>query len=320
MLTRLLVPIDGSPLSEQALGTAAAIARAAHARMQLLFVHVPALGESALDSGRPARARPIKESYLRQLAAEIESGTGVGTDALVVAGAADAEICRHAESDHADLVVMTSHGRTGFSRLWMGSVAAAVVHRSRVPVMVLRPTGSAGARDMVPSTFDRLLVPLDESDASEAVLPIAADLARSIGASIVLLHVVVPPAALIADYSIASVAPVYYPDLPSAEQLATGATRRLDTLRRRLAADTGRVVEARVVIADRVVPAIEAAARDMRADLIAMSTQSHGVERLVLGSVADKVLRGAELPTLFVRPVAVAAGATPAESPAAAHR
>ena len=90
----------------------------------------------------------------------------------------------------ADLIVMTSHGRTGLSRMWLGSVADGLIRHSRVPVLLLRPIDAAAPRPFAHGLYKHILVPFDGSAASEEVLPAALALAKCGSARISLLRVV----------------------------------------------------------------------------------------------------------------------------------
>jgi nucleotide-binding universal stress UspA family protein len=107
-------------------------------------------------------------------------------------------ICQRAHDVDADLIVMTSHGRTGLSRMWLGSVADGVIRRSSVPVLLLRPVENEN-RHAAAHVFKKILVPLDGSAVGADALPPAQALAHLSGARLVLLRVVQPVPMILVD-------------------------------------------------------------------------------------------------------------------------
>jgi nucleotide-binding universal stress UspA family protein len=187
--------------------------------------------------------------------------------------------------------VMTTHGRGGLERFWLGSVADELIRLCPVPLLLIGPEPGP-----LPGPFRRILVPLDGSALAEAALDPAVTLAGlEAGAELVLLQVVQPVAS-----------EVWIPDAALAARLASvdlirqreGAREYLDATARRLEA-SGLMVRARVEEGDRVASAVLDAARDEQADLIVIATHGRsGLARLALGSVADKILRSSRTPLL----------------------
>ena len=134
MFKVILLPLDGSSMAEHALAPAIAVARECRAGLQLVYAR------DVTTSGRRAKrtGEGIAPGYVDAIAREITTGTGLFADAVTVSGSAADAICQHARAVRADLIVMTSHGRTGIRRAWMGSVADAVVRESDLPVLMLR--------------------------------------------------------------------------------------------------------------------------------------------------------------------------------------
>lgn len=146
MITAILVPLDGSLLSEQALPTAAMLAAATEARITLLRVLVSPgiLGYTVEPSCQDlvrAERREVR-SYLSRLSQDLSS-QGVRVNSLLVdlLPPVDA-IVAQARQLHSDLIVMSSHGRTGWRRLCLGSVAHQVMRHAPCPVL-LTPCGAA---------------------------------------------------------------------------------------------------------------------------------------------------------------------------------
>jgi nucleotide-binding universal stress UspA family protein len=141
MYRRILVPLDGSKLAEQALPHAIAQARGFGASLVMLRVaetlpHSP--GVSAADLDR-IKKQTIEwaQDYLERVTAQVRD-QGIQVESAIVEGRPNAEIIRFAESNSIDLIVLSSRGRSGFSRWLVGSVADRVVRGARVPVLLVR--------------------------------------------------------------------------------------------------------------------------------------------------------------------------------------
>src|SRR5688500_16609867 len=152
MLERILLPLDGSLFSEQALHVAARIAWRANAELHLVKVRPLATGLLSADP-QAAAATLQRESagdreYLERVAARLRApGRRVHTNVLT--GTPTIALSGYVTDTQIDLVVMTTHGRGGLSRAWLGSVADRLVRTTSVPVLLLRPRDGAGlARDL----------------------------------------------------------------------------------------------------------------------------------------------------------------------------
>lgn len=192
----VLCPIDFSDSSRTALRYAAFTAMHLHARLVVLVVNDPVLVEAAeLAAGAAHLAEDtIKEA--RRFVRETFPGTpGVGVDAQleVVAGKPATEILRIASRSDCALVVMGSHGATGFRRLFFGSTTERVLRETTVPVLVT-PGGTPGPAnpEAIRSAIRRILAPVDLTAATPHQIAAARAVAETIGAHVVLLHVVEP--------------------------------------------------------------------------------------------------------------------------------
>jgi nucleotide-binding universal stress UspA family protein len=145
MYNRILVPLDGSPLSEAVLPYAKNLARALNVEIVLLHVDVSPAPE--FDPHTPPLAPPTKEikqihadekAYIKHICSKLES-EGARATYLLREGPVTETILEVAEIMQADLIAMSTHGRTGMLRLLLGSVAEQVVHESKIPVMLFRP-------------------------------------------------------------------------------------------------------------------------------------------------------------------------------------
>jgi len=307
MFRKIMVPLDRSALAEQALGQAAAIARASHAGVDLILVHEPrALSEYQFGTADDEDLHG-SERYMQAVVAELHSGASVEVTHAVVKGAPAEMIRARAHEVGADLIVMTSHGRTGLSRAWLGSVADAVVRRSTIPVLMLRPVDTTPTdRLAAKHLFRCVLVPIDGSESARGILDAAAALAQCGDATVVLLRVVPHVPKVIAyDMHEPLIFPPTIPDTEATEQVVHEVTGQVEELARSLRERGNVKVKAHVVVGDRVAESIIDFARAHNADVIGMSTRGRGASRILLGSVADKLLRASGLPMLLRRPAEV---------------
>lgn len=318
MFRKLLIPLDRSAFAEKAVGAAAAIAGKSNAGLDIVMVHVPVPYAGFADI--PWYDEQWREDlkYVETVARELEAGAGIFTTFAVPKGNAVDEICNRAIDVDADLIVMTSHGRTGLSRMWLGSTADGVMRRASVPVLMLRPTETKTSRDAVHKLFKHLLITLDGSSLSEEILDPAVAVAKCADMRITLLRVV-QPIPMIPEPGIpfAYTAPV--PDQALTASLANEARHKLDSLAERLIAQ-GLKVDTAVLVRPWVGQAIVEFAADYGVDLLALSSHGRGASRLLIGSVADKVIRGSGLPVLIQRPLGVPHVGLAAPEPMAAAR
>lgn len=308
-IDRILVPLDGSKLAEQALPLAESFARAADASVHIIAV-VPELtlydvaGVAAALSRELERALSSMGSYVEERVAALRSA-GLRATGGVVMDVPEAGIIEAATATNADLIVMTSHGSGGLVRLWLGSVTDAVVRRAPVPVLVLRPEDQLRHGNLKEMPITRILVPLDGSWAAESALEPALAIASTVGASLT-LFLVVEGAPLISP----ELGPALFYDPALLAHQHESATRYLDRVAARVRA---RGVDVATVSSDGVPVAfaITGYARSNKIDLIVMGSHGRGgMRRLVMGSVADKVMRQADVPVLVAR---AAIGSSPAD-------
>jgi nucleotide-binding universal stress UspA family protein len=297
----VLVPLDGSSFAEQALPWATAIAGKARARLRLVLVHQvpqpPPLDQASvrLYSQIELALRKVQRDYLRSIAARLKSQRPLQVATAMLEGGPAEGLGDYVREIGVDLVVMTTHGRGGLQRAWLGSVADQLVRSLEIPLLLIRPMeDSAQAEPRV----EEILVPLDGSRKAEAALPPALAMASLLGARLELLQVVQP-----VDFAIdASVA------VPRSVDEELSALRRregqdyLDGLAEWLSR-SGVAATGAAVLGASVAQTIEALARNPAIGMIALATHGRGgLRRLVLGSVADKLVRGGHLPVLVIRP------------------
>lgn len=296
--TRIVVPLDGSSLSEAAIPVAVAIARAGHGTIHLARVHAPivtAVDFGILPPNLDDEVRQAERDYLATTAHALSSDATVATGTQLLDGSVGRAIRSYVEQVGATLVVMSTHGRTGLSRMWLGSTTDWLIRFLPVPVLAIRPSGETPER---PVSFEHILVALDGSERSEAILPEAVRLGKVRGARLTLLRVVPPLVRGLAPYTSATIPTVL--DERRTIELVERAHGYLEGVAEPLHRESGLTVETEVVVNDRPADAILERAHSGGVDVIALSTRGRGASRLVLGSVADKVLR-AFTGTMLVR-------------------
>ena len=192
----ILVPLDGSPLAEQALPLARRIAERAGSKVRLALVHrMPAAqldpGAAKVFTSIELATRKAERSYLRSLQATLRQEGVRLASAVTLSGSVGPALAQYVEELGIDLVVMATHGHGGVRRAWLGSVADHLMRHVQVPVLLVRPAEDGAATSQV-SAPNQILVPLDGSPLAEEVLGPAADLARLWGSELTLLQVVQP--------------------------------------------------------------------------------------------------------------------------------
>ena len=306
MYRSILVPLDGSPFAEQALPIALAIATAAGATLTIARAWDPSSYRFTSELTPPfldaeAHDRTVATEYLDAVASQLRTTASIPVNVAVVAGRAADAIHECATNLGADLIVMTTHGLTGWSRAWLGSVADAIVRATASPVLLCRPVETL--RLTTPGLFSRVVVALDGSAAAEEIVNHAVAIGTVGGASYTLVRVVRPVMMPVHPYTYA--APAWQIDHAATEDAVSHARNYLHATAEALKARTaGATVDVDVLVDDRPGTAIVDTVRMRNADLVALTTHARRGARLVLGSVADKILRGTDDAVLVMRPAA----------------
>lgn len=308
MRAPIIVPLDGSPFGEQAIPTALGMARRSGAPVELVLVQEPVVVPESIrlslmrDADRLMELHDAGAMYLELVAGRAREAADVEVIETLLEGPVVDTIAAHVTTRTPSHVVMSTHGRGGFSRAWLGSVADALVRRVSVPVMLIRPRESVVEREgttplTLPPAFTRIAVPLDGSSEAEEAVAEALRIAGDRRVELTLLQVLPPPVTYLRPSFTADIAAGLLADL----ELDAG--RYLD----RLAATISRpnlLVRTRVFVDHNAARAILAFVGSGSVDLLVMMTHARrGLSRVVLGSVADKVARGATVPVMLVRPV-----------------
>jgi len=180
MAIRMMVPLDGSALSESALPHAVELARQIDARIDLVRVHhmLGMEGFVGVDYIACVQNEPeileIERAYLRRLKHNPDWSDVIEGAALLTGNVVSA-LCDFVEREQIDLVVMATHGRGGLSRAMMGSVADALIRRVEVPVLLLR-SGDERFAWPVGHDLQHVLIPVDGSYESRFMADVAISL------------------------------------------------------------------------------------------------------------------------------------------------
>jgi nucleotide-binding universal stress UspA family protein len=294
MFDRIMVPVDFSQHATLAFGHAALIARTFGGELELVHVVEQVVHSyPSFWSAEPALADELHqqsigsaENLLRDLVHAHRAELGPGVRERVVSGSLPGALADHAASSAIDLIVMTTHGRTGFARWLMGSVSERLLRVAPCSVLVVRGT-SPRPNPRVAS----ILVAVDFSDHSRRALEAAAELAARLGATLEVLHVWHAPFFGEAGPARAELL----------ERMRANARSQLEVFVTASTRVGGLAVE-QSVIPGSPTKAISEHVAERQPDLLVLGTHGHGaLERMVLGSVAEALARYAGCTTLIVR-------------------
>ncbi|MBX0329947.1 universal stress protein [Oscillochloris sp. ZM17-4] len=304
----ILVPLDGSPFSEHALPAAIAIARRRAMRLALVHVHqivasnLSPAGVPFFDPSVDTIIHDEEDGYLKKVAERIAAVWDGQVSQEVLYSPITEALCSYAQEIGAELIVLCSHGRGSIARAWMGSVTDRVIRHAQIPTLVIRPSDGEINLSHAPA-MSRILIPLDGSPLAEQAIAMAEALGGDPPAHYDLVRVVEPalrgPALGNSERQI---------DTEAQEAAWHDASAYLEGIAAPLR-ERGHVVMTYAPVGHVASAILERAEADA-IDMIAMSTHGRGaVARMMMGSVADKVLRATSTPLLIYRP--------PLEEPAA---
>lgn len=313
MFERILVPLDGSSRAEQALPVAARLAHASSGSIHLLQVlslsveYDGGMAPISLVSEQSVEAEmDVATNYLNSVAVSPAlKGIHITTEATF--GLPAQCILTTATAREVDLIVLCSHGRTGFLRWSLGSVAHTLAHESKVPLLVLRASEPASLLSRTGATRPLCaLVPLDGSELSEAALVPAAYLVTALASPTQgALHLtqVVPRSLATAEES------VVWESREEAKTYLTQKAERMQTTAKDLKVALTSSIERENDVSSALLSLAEHGSEGKEAEsvgrcnLIAISTHGRGgMERWVMGSVTERLLTHTTLPMLIVRP------------------
>lgn len=306
MYTNLLVPLDTSSTAEQVLPYLRHLA-SPQTTIHLvsvvephLYAYAMAAQERVVQEKLQAVIKNDMEQYLEQIQEHLQN-QGYQVERWLAAGDAAQTIADVASKVNADLIAMTTHGRTGLARWALGSVADRVIHSAQQPIFLVRTNETPPLRYEI----QQILVPLDGSQIAEEALADAKTLATETNAALSIVRVLEP----LSDWQKEVLAEQGYQEAAIEQERRAEASSYLNTISAQLNAAhitttcelfSGQASEAILHILNRV-----------PIDLVVMSTHGlSGYSRWVYGSVAGKVLHSAPCPLLLRRSVALQAGRT----------
>lgn len=306
MYKRVLVPLDGSPEAAQALPYARVVADCMRAEIELLEA-VPSLAEimrgfstsesqwrfSYDDWGNTQQRFSLAaETRLTDAASKLGELAARTTVTVAEGNPAEAIIAEAAKVPDT-LITMSTHGRSGIRRWAMGSIADKVVRMAHHPTLLMR-----SREQTVPDVqIQGIFLPLDGSTFSEASIPHAVEVARAMGVGIEVLHVVAP---------VAFTPPARYGPLlvdQRQRQVALRGSLYVSGVAERLRASGVADATGTSICTDDAAGAILDTASDGKQRMIVMTTHGRsGLQRALVGSVADRVVRNSVRPVLLIRP------------------
>lgn len=281
MFDRILVPTDGSGCADVAIDYAEDLATRYGATVHLLsVVDSRIVDDMPRDEGQQDAHAAIVSDACDSISEETTVIEAVRT------GLPHETILEYADEESIDLVVMGTHGRTGIQRFVLGSVTEKVLRLAETPVLTVR--AEAGDEQHVP--FESVLVPTDGSDAASTATDPALDVAGTYGAALHALSIIEPMAMGVDVQSHAIV-----------DALEERANAAVDAIADQAESASISQVETAVQFG---YPheAIRAYVEDNDIDLIVMATHGRsGIERYLLGSVTEKIVRTSPVPVMTVR-------------------
>ncbi|HJR51344.1 MAG TPA: universal stress protein [Gemmatimonadales bacterium] len=302
MTQRIMVPLDGSTFAEAALPIAFELARRHGSTVHLVRVHEPptpvagpegpAMYDPAIDQELELKGR----RYLGVMLAWTDGDDRAQAVTAYLHGPVTECLSTYVRDEAIDLVIMATHARGGVSRALLGSVADGLVRQSLAPVLLVRPGQRASPAPDTAPVFRRVLLPVDGGPADDRMIEYAVTVTGAPGVEYTLLRVVTTGGG-----TVRAALPHRGEDPGSRVQRAT-VQSTLGTKAQELVA-RGLTVRPQVVVDNDVAEGILRYATVNGFDLVAMATRSRGgFERLLLGSVADQVLRKAETALLLWNP------------------
>jgi len=301
----IMVPTEGSGFDREAIRVALRTAERSGAKVRLVRVlesdsffgttpEAPWTPMSA-EVGRSERATALSELYALAAECRREFTPDITVD---LHGGPVADVLQgYARRHEVDLIVMSTHGRTGISRLSLGSVTDSLIRHTSIPVLVVK-SREGYLNPHLDQAFKKIVVPLDGSRLAEQVLPRVLALAKLEDAHVSLLQVLIPQ-----SHSRKEIAS---PDLPWWDKDVSLAQAYLFRIARRLRRN-GLIVTTDIVIGENAAEAIGDFAHREKADMIAIATHGRGgLARMLRGSVADAIMHSGKISMLVLKPDDVA--------------
>jgi len=290
MLKKILIPLDGSKLSDAALGPGLELARAFASELHLL----------GICEGPDEKHHRMMQAYLDEKAEDArrtDPGKPLNVKTIVDCGEPASRIIAHATQEKMGLIITVSHGHSGIMPWSLGSTANKIVHGSPVPVLLLR-AAAVMKRGPQKSLFSKMLLPLDGSPAGETALPLVLEIAAALKGEVTVLTVIESSQRV---HTIGGLDFIRFPE-QEVEKMKTDMSGYLDCSIKRFH-DRG-VETRRILRTGHAAEEILKSAKEARAHLVAMSSHGKsGLREWVFGSVSNKVLHSGKTHLLLVKPV-----------------
>jgi nucleotide-binding universal stress UspA family protein len=287
MFEKILVPLDTSPMAEQVLPDTIALARAFNSSISVINICESHKGQDATSC----------QDYLNNEVAELKSnlaGQGNIIKTELIMGSPGDKILAYAQSEKVNLIVMSSHGRSGVMLWPIGSTVDKVLRRTGVPLIIVKVKEAQGANPQM-DTFKRILVPLDGSELGARVVPYVAEIAGKFGSEVILFQVI-ETAKHVHSLGRIDTVPFMEGEMSSLEKRAV---EFLEQKSRKFAESKAKV--STVVKAGNVAEEIIKYAGENNCSLIALASHGHsGFESWIIGSVTSKILNAGKKSLLFV--------------------
>jgi nucleotide-binding universal stress UspA family protein len=286
VLRKILVPLDGSKTAEGVLPYVKYLAKRFGSEVEVLGVGI---------GRKDRRVNRLLGDYIESTASSL-CDEKIEAAPVIIYGSAAEKILGYSKQNDSDLIIMATHGRSGVTRWWMGSVTEKIVSQAITPVLLIPSKKQKTARvKRGGASISKILIPLDGSDTGQAALDHVELVARETNASIHLIQVIAPPGAMETSVFGNAEWDSFFKAMQDAANDYLGNV--IDSLKAK-----GITAKYDIVIGDPAHEIIKSATKG-KVDLIAMSTHGRtGIARWVIGSVADKVLHGARMPMWLVRP------------------
>ena len=286
MFNRILVPLDGSTLAEIALPYAEELGGAFNSEVILIGVTEPV----------ERQYHHMHQLYIEKMAelvrSHIKKATRVKVKSVSLVGEPAQEIINYAEENNISLTIMTTHARSGMVPWVMGSIANRVLQRISMSLLLIR--AKAPSLKVGGGMFNKIIVPLDGSDAGEVALPYVRELSKKLKSEVILLQVVALGQHV---HTVGGLDYVLFAD-QQVESMRTQAKQYLEKVSKKL---TGASVRSEVRIGDAAREIIRFA-DETNTGLVAISTHGRsGIRQWVFGSVTHKILQAGNTPALLVK-------------------
>jgi nucleotide-binding universal stress UspA family protein len=298
MFEHILVPLDGSPLAECVLPHVVALAQVFHAQVTLLRV----LERFARDQTEPF-VDPLNwhiseaeaKAYLDGVASRLDDA-GLQAECVLLEGQPAGQVIEFARGGETDLIILSSHGRSGLSGWNVSSIVQKIILRAYVSTMIVRAYQPA-AEALTGLTYQRMLVPVDGSHRAECVLPLAAAVARFQETQLVLAHIVRRPEM-----------PRRVPPADEDVELVNRVTERnyqeAQAYLEQVCTQWPAITETRLLVSESVTAALHELVEQEHVDLVLLSAHGYSADpRWPYGSIAISFIAYGSTPLLIVQDV-----------------